>query len=259
MAVLGRAYRESKVHGGAPSSEVGHILPAILRSDVRPSTPSAHVWAKYDVEQIPSTTEVSADLLESLPRPRTVIDLGCGTGRCIDAIEVIAARSVVEVDVNYWAVHRAREHCGESRHSGFVAADGNLLPFEDDVFDLAVAQAFFTVIPTLAERTAIIEEVRRVTRPGGYLYVGDFLQDRANAHYLQRYELGYELVGEYGTFPVEDSNGNITYFAHHFGDDELPELLAGQGFEVLKSHFVKMQTYSGNIIPGISLISRLKL
>jgi ubiquinone/menaquinone biosynthesis C-methylase UbiE len=220
---------------------------------------SAPVWSSYKVELIPSTTQVASELLQGLPVLRNVVDIGCGTGGGVAALAQIASDSIIGVDVNREAIHRAHVRTTGLHGAGFLAADANGLPFEDNTFDLAIAQALFTVIPTRAERGAIVEQVRRVVQPGGFFYVGDFLQDLTSPRYRQRYEVGYELTGEYGTFPVEDAAGGIAYFAHHFAEDELVEHVENFGFFVIKSAITSLKTYSGHKIRGMSLVAQLKI
>jgi ubiquinone/menaquinone biosynthesis C-methylase UbiE len=194
-----------------------------------------------------------------LPEPRHVLALGCGTGRCLEAVATIGATSLVGLDVNAEAIRQARSSWRMPTTATFVTADANSIPFDDHSFDLVIAQAFFTVVPTLAERTAVVDEVRRVLRPGCYFYIGDFLQDLETARYLARYESGFEMTGEYATFPVEDGRGRIAYFAHHFGKGELQGLLEGEGFEVVLSRDFPVITSTGHQMQGLALIARLKL
>jgi ubiquinone/menaquinone biosynthesis C-methylase UbiE len=226
---------------------------------IGPDTPSARVWAKYDVGRIPSTTSVAVDILKDLPAPENVLALGCGTGRCLSAVAAVGGSSLVGLDVNSDAIDRARTEWRTGPKPTFVISDANKIPFGDDTFDLVVAQAFFTVIPRLAERTDIVGEVRRVLRPGSFFYVGDFMQDRRAPSYLSRYKRGFEMTGEYGTFPVQASDGQTLYFAHHFARGELETLLEGEGFQITSSRRVPAVTASGHHMQGLALVAQSKL
>lgn len=234
------------------SQRIADSVPAV-------STYSAPVWATYDADEIPSTTQISIDLLADVPLQGKVLDLGCGTGRNIAATAAAACRPVVGADVNFQATRRAHTQYKNVAESAFLTADANELPFKDHVFILAVAQAFLTVIPTLAERTNILSELCRVLVPGGYLYVGDFLQHDASAIYAARYQRGYELLGEYGSFAYPDADTAVAYLAHHFAEDELTDLLTGHGLSIVRRQLGTARTHSGNEVPSISLLSRLKI
>jgi ubiquinone/menaquinone biosynthesis C-methylase UbiE len=218
---------------------------------------SGPVWGKRDIWQIPSTTWIAVDMLEKLPISGSIIDLGCGTGKGLTALAPLGAESLVGLDVNIGATTYAQAKWSLRKSAAFIAGDATGLPFADNSFDLAVAQAFLTVIPTEKERVTVIDEARRVLHPGGHLYVGDFLQNENSELYRQRYELGEKFSGEYGTFPVEGPDGHIAYFAHHFAADELEELLSDRGFEVLSTQLQPAKTYSGRSIVSISVVARL--
>ena len=224
-----------------------------------PSTPSAEVWRRFAVEHIPSTTEVVIDLLERAKDTQTVIELGCGTGKCLAAVSLaLKPRFFVGIDVNFDAVRLANKLKPPTPPACFVNADANVLPFRDNAFDLAMAQAFFTVVPTLEERSAILNEIRRVLQPGGFLYIGDFLLNTTSTAYQRRYALGYELTGEYGTFPVAAPDGSVLYFAHHFAKDEPGQMLEAHGFSVKRQEATPVKTYSGQSIEGFALLAQLK-
>jgi ubiquinone/menaquinone biosynthesis C-methylase UbiE len=89
-----------------------------------------------------------------------VLDLGCGAGRLMPALE---ARRVIGLDI-------ARELLAEARlqlpSAQLVLGDGNALPFRAEVFDGVVAadSAF-----ALLDMPRALRECGRVLRPGGVL------------------------------------------------------------------------------------------
>jgi ubiquinone/menaquinone biosynthesis C-methylase UbiE len=225
---------------------------------LRPYLQSGPIWGKWDVGQIPSSTSVAVGMLKNLAPIGRTIDLGCGTGKGLNALASLGAESLVGLDVNIRAATYAQSLWRCEQPAAFIAGDATQLPFAGNTFDLAVAQAFLTVVPTRAERNAVIEEVCRVLRPGGHFYVGDFLQDSKSNLYRERYVLGETLLGEYGTFPVEGPGGRIAYLAHHFAQDELQDLLINEGFDVRSVERQSVKTRSGRAITGISVVAKLK-
>jgi SAM-dependent methyltransferase len=89
-----------------------------------------------------------------------LLDLGCGTGVAIPALQSLGW-SVVGVDVSEAMLERAR-----ARGADIVRFDGRTVPFEDASFDAAVAIWIHTDVDDFP---AILREAARVLRPGAPL------------------------------------------------------------------------------------------
>jgi SAM-dependent methyltransferase len=111
------------------------------------------------------------DLLLGTVRPASVLEVGCGTGHLLDGLagrlggpaQVRAAG----VDRSEYLATRAAE-----RFAGYDirAADGAALPYPDGTFDLAYTA---TVLVHADDPAAVLREMHRVVRPGGYVAVLD--------------------------------------------------------------------------------------
>lgn len=102
--------------------------------------------------------------------PRSVLDVGCGTGVLLPAILEIfpEAGCVVEAD---FALAMLQENARKLRRPGVhrVCADAALLPASGGRFDLVLC---FGILPHLEDGRAALAEWLRVLRPGGALAVG---------------------------------------------------------------------------------------
>ena len=93
-----------------------------------------------------------------------VLDVGCGAGVDLARFVRSGARGV-GVDVAESAVRLARENFRQQGLTGtFLEADGEQLPFANDVFDLVYAHG---VVQYTTDGRALVEECRRVLKPGG--------------------------------------------------------------------------------------------
>ena len=99
-----------------------------------------------------------------------VLDVGCGTGTGM-ASYVEAGCTVVGVDVSAAMLEKAKARLGN--RAELHLTDGDTLPFESQTFDLvAISMALHEV--TADERTKLVAEMARVTRPEGRLLFVDF-------------------------------------------------------------------------------------
>ena len=90
------------------------------------------------------------------------LDVGCGTGVLTEVlIERLGAASVTGIDPSESFVAAARERFPATR---IEHGSAEALPFEDDAFDVSIAQL---VVHFMADPVRGIREMARVTRPGG--------------------------------------------------------------------------------------------
>ena len=105
-----------------------------------------------------------------LPSGSCVLDAGCGAGLTATALAQRGLR-VHATDAAPAMVDLARRHAAETGVGDRVelgTADVQKLPFEEGTFDLVVALG---VIPWLPSPSEAVNEIARVTRPGGRVIV----------------------------------------------------------------------------------------
>ncbi len=100
-------------------------------------------------------------------QPKCVLDVATGTGDSAIALKKSGAKRIVGVDISEQMLDVARRKTAASGIE-FIRADGELLPFESDVFD-AVTIAFG--IRNFEDIGKGLCEMRRVLRSGGTLLV----------------------------------------------------------------------------------------
>ncbi|WKZ20533.1 MAG: methyltransferase domain-containing protein [Candidatus Jettenia sp. CY-1] len=133
------------------------------------------------------------------------------------------------------------------------------LPFHDNSFNFGIMQAFLTVLFEPEEHIEVLKESSRVLKPKGKLYISEFCKTWDSPKYRERYIAGFEVTGYVATFPVLDAYSNrILYYAHHFSEHELFDILNYAGFNVIQSRNTKFLTKSGNTINGIVIIAQNK-
>ncbi|WP_440997119.1 class I SAM-dependent methyltransferase [Arhodomonas sp. SL1] len=104
------------------------------------------------------------------------LDAGCGAGTYVNVLHERGAAYVVGLDYSRPSLKRAREFVAHPQ-SGWLAGDVRALPFPDGCFDGVLC---FGVTQTLRASDGLLEELVRVVRPGGEIWM-DGLNDRCLA------------------------------------------------------------------------------
>lgn len=96
---------------------------------------------------------------------KKILDLGSGEGGT--AVVLSEKNSVLSLDINFIRLQRQMQNFGEVSFSQ-INADARHLPLPDLFFDLIIVQ---DVIEHLIDIDLFIEELRRVLKPGGVIYL----------------------------------------------------------------------------------------
>ncbi len=148
---------------------------------------SAAYWDRLRTELFGDQVEVP--LLSALLDPAwTVGDLGCGTGRLVEALAPFVAQ-VVAVDASAAMLGAARRRLAGSPNVELRRGDLGALPLGDASLDAAVLAL---VLHHVGDPGRALAEVFRVLKPGGRAVVLD-MQPHDRAEY--RSQMGHEWLG----------------------------------------------------------------
>ena len=184
---------------------------------------------------------------------RTVLELGCGYGRACFFLRGNGL-CVAGVDLDRMQVELALQEAKSRRiHDGvdFIVSDAGNLCFPDSSFDAVTMLGILTLVPK-AERPRIMNEVERVLKQAGYVFIEEFGRTWENPVYRKRYKEDLKVTGEVGTVTVRDDNGAVLLFGHHFTRRELLRLLTS--FQIVSFEKDMFTSYyhrnwvNGNII-----------
>ncbi len=97
-----------------------------------------------------------------------VLDVGCGTGEISLRIrKEFQTKHVTGIDLAESHIRRATERAGGDAGLTFKQADATKMPFDDNRFDVVLCRHMLQAIP---DPMAVIKEMIRVVRPGGWVY-----------------------------------------------------------------------------------------
>lgn len=95
-----------------------------------------------------------------------VLDVGCGTGEILERVSK-RCPDIVGLDLS-----PAMAKIVNDRGYRAMAYDGNIFPFEDEVFDVVTIYQVIINLPTPDVAANLIREALRVTKKGGKILVG---------------------------------------------------------------------------------------
>ncbi|MEM7305582.1 MAG: class I SAM-dependent methyltransferase [Planctomycetota bacterium] len=181
-------------------------------------------------------------LARFFPRDEPLLDLGCGYGRLTSRLAA-AGYAAVGADRSCGMLARAREEHPRLR---LVRLPDGPLPFASRRFGGVLLFSVLTCIPGAADQVALLDEVARILRPGGHLYVSDCLL-QPDARNRERYDAGRERYGEEGLFDHEEG---VTF--SHLTTDRIARI--DQRFE--RASYVERDvvTMNGNRVRAFQLV-----
>ena len=145
--------------------------------------------------------------LSLVPVDAAVLDYGCGYGRILDQLFQAGFQNAVGVDFSVEMVARGRR---THPRLDLRVQTGRDLDFADGSFDAALLFAVLNCIPEGGDQLHLVRDLFRVLRPGGVLYVSDYLL-QTDARNLARYAEFRDEFGLYGVF----GNAEGAVFRHH--------------------------------------------
>ena len=113
------------------------------------------------------------EYLQSMAPGKKVLDIGCGSGNWSYKAAQCGAKSVDGIDINEHMVKFAKQTCSQLSTVNIRVGDATKMPYDDNVFDIALS----IFVTTTLRREACIshfKEINRVLIPGGKAAVINF-------------------------------------------------------------------------------------
>lgn len=134
-----------------------------------------------------------------VPEKSSILDVGCGYGRTLNELYQAGFTKICGIDFSQKMIERGKRLYP---HLDFKKCTGHF-SFEDDTFDAVVLIAVLTCIVKDKDQVQLLDEIERVLKPGGILYINDFLinQDQRN---MDRYQFYQKMYGTYGVFELDE-------------------------------------------------------
>lgn len=129
-----------------------------------------------------------------------ILDVGCGYGRTLDELYHNGYRRLTGIDFSSGMIERGKR---QFPYLDLRVKEDDRIALPDADVDAVILFAVLTCIQTNAEQERLIAEIKRVLKPGGILYVNDFLLNTDERN-LSRYRKFQETFGVYGVFELPE-------------------------------------------------------
>lgn len=192
------------------------------------------------------TTPFQPDTFSQLiPKTGAILDVGCGYGRTLDELYHQGYTNLTGIDFSQGMIDRG--------HSLYPYLDlrvkeADTIDFENNSFDAVILFAVLTCIISNDEQSQLIQEIFRVLKPGGILYVNDFLLNTDERN-TARYRQYYKKYGTYGIFELPEG----AVLRHHT-KEWIHDLLSS--FETEKYSDLTFTTMNGHTSNGFYYFGR---
>ena len=137
-----------------------------------------------------------------------ILDYGCGYGRILnDILWKKKYLNLTGIDFSQEMINR-----GQASNPEINYICNNKIDFDDNSFDCVILLAVLTCIISKEDQISLIKEIHRVLKPGGFIYVGDYLLNTDERN-LSRYAVFKKNNPDstYGIF--ESEKGGL--YKHH--------------------------------------------
>lgn len=193
------------------------------------------------------THPINTALLQThLPFNSRILDYGCGYGRVCQLLADSGYGNVLGVDSSSAMIERGRELHPELALE-VLPASGLLYPQHS--FDAVVLFSVLTCIPTDAGQQTLLKNLKKILRPGGFIYISDLvLQD--DERNQERYQQNQKEFGVYGIFRLPE--GTVV---RHLSTEWIGTLTSD--FDRLKMIELEVVTMNGHKAKAFQYFGRL--
>ncbi|MCK9152104.1 class I SAM-dependent methyltransferase [Methanobacterium alcaliphilum] len=176
-----------------------------------------------------------------------ILDVGCGYGRTLNELHHQGFINLTGMDFSQGMIDRGLKNYPDLN---IFKNDEDTLPFPENEFDAVILIAVLTCTPDSHKQDQIVEEISRVLKDGGILYINDYSinTDKRNISRYQKFEDKY---GTYGIFELPEG----AILRHHTSEHVFR---ITKNFKQIVFEEMIYDTMNGNESKGFYYIGQLK-
>ena len=166
-----------------------------------------------------------------------LLDIGCGNGLLLSQLAHFA-HSIKGIDYAYAMISEAKNLLPDGDFAQGEAAD---LPFETGSSERTLCYSIFHYFPEQSYALSAIEEMIRVTKPGGVILIGDLLDDQYEQEIKANSDMAIEanlpLIHRYSQWTFYPLKQIVEHFSKHEKVTKVEQLAQPTTFPL--SHYRK--------------------
>jgi SAM-dependent methyltransferase len=168
----------------------------------------------------------------------SILDIGCGYGRTLNELYNNGYKNSIGIDFSGKMIERGKN---TFPHLTFEITEKGKTKYSENTFDAVILLAVLTCILSNEEQMELLNEIRRILKPEGVIYINDFLlnNDERNVERYEEYKSAYEI---YGIFELPE--GAIV--RHHDAGWVKESLKIFQELEYREVNYVTMNGNNSN-------------
>jgi ubiquinone/menaquinone biosynthesis C-methylase UbiE len=147
------------------------------------------------------TTPFQMDMFKKhVNKNGNILDFGCGYGRTLNELYDNGYKNSTGIDFSEKMIERGKSLYP---HLMFEVMESSNIKYSENTFDAVILLAVLTCIITNEEQMKLLNEIKKVLKPNGILYINDFLlnTDKRNIKRYEEYKTKYE---NYGVFELPE-------------------------------------------------------
>lgn len=174
-----------------------------------------------------------------------ILDVGCGYGRTLEQLYQNGYKNLIGIDFSEKMIQRGKK---QYPYLDLRVKLQDNIELKSESCDAVILFAVLTCIINNQEQLKLLKDIERVLKPGGILYINDFLLNTDERN-VSRYNIFVEKYQKYGVFELPD--GAIVRH-HHINWVEK----CVNSFEKLSLNQVVYTTMNGNKSNGYYYLGR---
>ena len=176
-----------------------------------------------------------------------ILDVGCGYGRTLNELYSKGFKNLYGIDLSDKMIERGK---AQSPWLNLNVQEDKKIPYEDNSVDSVILFAVLTCIVSDEAQIFLMNEIKRVLKPNGILYINDFLLN-ADERNVNRYKIYEGKYKRYGVFELPEGavlrHHDLTYIESITSD-----------FNNVKLEKVTYTTMNGNKSNGFFYLGKNK-
>lgn len=178
-----------------------------------------------------------------ISKTASILDYGCGYGRILNELHNKSYQNLTGLDFSKELILRGRQLFP---FLNLEVIEHAKIPYVDNYFDGVILFAVLTCIPDDNHQKSLINEIKRVLKPNGIIYISDYLLQTSKIQ-IDRYNNYEKKYACYGIFELSDG----AVLRHHT-KNHIEKLLSP--FSKLWEQEIELVTMNGNLSTGFQYI-----